>query len=53
MAATLLARMFRSTPGVGICNRSAVSRASIFNLSGDDADVSLESPYRRGVLKLT
>jgi hypothetical protein len=53
MAAMSLARMFQSTPGVGTCSRSAVSRASFFNLSGGDADVSLETLYRRGVLKFT
>jgi hypothetical protein len=45
--------MFRSAPGVRACGRSAVSRASFFDLSGGDADMSLETPYCRSVLKLT
>jgi hypothetical protein len=53
IATTSLARMFRFTPGVGACDRSAVSRVSFFNLSGGDADMSLETPYHMSVLKLT
>jgi hypothetical protein len=39
LAATSLARTFRSAPGVGTCYRYVVSRPSFFDLSGDDADV--------------
>jgi hypothetical protein len=48
-----LARMLQSASRVRACDRSAVSRASFFNLSGGDADMSLETSYCRSVLKLT
>jgi hypothetical protein len=38
-----LARTLRSTPGVGTCCRSAVSRTSFFDLCSCDADVGLET----------
>jgi hypothetical protein len=41
-----LVRTFRSTSGVGTCCRSTISRASFLNLSGGDADISLETSYR-------
>jgi hypothetical protein len=53
VATTSLARMFRHALGVRACGQSAVSRASFFDLSGGDADVSLETPYCRSILKLT
>jgi hypothetical protein len=42
LAATSLARMFRSTPKVGTCCGSAVSRTSFFDLCSGDANVGLE-----------
>jgi hypothetical protein len=52
VAAMLLVRTFRSTSGVGACCRSTVSRASFFNLSGGDMDISLETSYRRSIFKV-
>jgi hypothetical protein len=49
---TLLSRGFRLTPGVGTCCHSNVSSASFFNLSGGDADIRLETSYRKSILKL-
>jgi hypothetical protein len=43
LAATSLARTFRSTPGVGACCGSAVSRTSFFDLSSGDSNVGLET----------
>jgi hypothetical protein len=51
-AATSLVRTFQSTSGVGTCCRSTISRAYFFNLSGSDADISLETSYCRSILKL-
>jgi hypothetical protein len=42
LAATSLVRTFRSTPGVGTCCRSAVSRASFFDLCSGDVNVGLK-----------
>jgi hypothetical protein len=42
LAAMSLARTFRSTPGVGTCCRSAVSRASFFDLCSGDVNVGLK-----------
>jgi hypothetical protein len=53
IATTLLVKMFCPASGVRACNRSAVSRASFFDLSGDNADMCLKTPYCRSVLKLT
>jgi hypothetical protein len=47
-----LMRTFRSTPRVRTCCRSTITRASFFNLSGGDADVSLETSYHRIIFKL-
>jgi hypothetical protein len=52
VATTSLARMFQSSPGVGTCGRSAVSRASFFDLSSGDAEVGLETSYYRSVFEL-
>jgi hypothetical protein len=46
LAATSLARTFRSTPRVGTCCGSAVSRTSFFDLRGGDANVGLETSDR-------
>jgi hypothetical protein len=53
VAMASLARMFRSTPRVGTCGRSAVSRTSFFDLCSGDAEVGLETSYYRGVSELT
>jgi hypothetical protein len=47
-----VARMFRSTPGVRTCCRSAVSRASFFVLGSDDANVSLKMSDRRRIFEV-
>jgi hypothetical protein len=47
-----LARMLRSTSGVGICCGSTVSRTSFFNLSSCDADVSLEASDHWGIFEV-
>jgi hypothetical protein len=52
LAATSLARTFRSTPGVGTCYGSAVSRTSFFALGSGDADLGLKTAYRRRVFKV-
>jgi hypothetical protein len=52
LAATSLARTFRSTVGVGTFCGSAVPRTSFFDLSGDDADVGLKTSYRRRIFKV-
>jgi hypothetical protein len=46
-------RMLRFAPGIRACIRSAVSRASFFNLSGGDAEVGLETSHYRSVFELT
>jgi hypothetical protein len=46
LATTSLARTFRSTPGVGTCCGSAVSRTSFFDLSSGDANIGLETSDR-------
>jgi hypothetical protein len=53
VATTLLVWMFRPDPRVRSCGQSALSRASLFDLSGGDADVGLETSYCRSILKLT
>jgi hypothetical protein len=52
IAAASLARTFRSTPGVGTCCRSTVSRASFFNMSSGDTDISLKTSYHRSILEV-
>jgi hypothetical protein len=52
LAATSLARTFRSTPGVGTCCGSAVSWTTFFDLSSADADVGLNTSYRRRIFKV-
>jgi hypothetical protein len=41
-----LARTFRSTPGVGACCGSVVSRTSFFDLCSGDANVGLNTSDR-------
>jgi hypothetical protein len=48
----LLARMFRSTPGVGTCCGSAVSKTSFFNLGGGNTEVSLKTSYRQRIFEV-
>jgi hypothetical protein len=47
-----LVRMFRSAPGVGTCRGSTISRTSLFNLSGGNTDVNLETPYRKRIFEM-
>jgi hypothetical protein len=49
LATTSLARMLRSTSGVGIC---CVSRTSFFNLSSCDVDISLEASDHWGIFEV-
>jgi hypothetical protein len=53
IAMTSLARVFRSALGVRACSRSTISSTSFFDLSGGDANMSLEAPYCRSVFELT
>jgi hypothetical protein len=52
LATTSLARMFRSTPGVGICRRPTISGTSFFNLGGGDTNISLKTSYRRRIFEV-
>jgi hypothetical protein len=52
LAMTLLARTLRSASGVGTCCGFAVSGTSFFDLSGCNADVSLEAPDHWGIFEL-
>jgi hypothetical protein len=47
-----LARMFRSAPRVGTCCRFTISRASFFDLSSSDADVSLKTSYHQRIFEV-
>jgi hypothetical protein len=44
LATTSLSRALRSSSGIGACRRSAVSRASFFDLSSCNTDIGLETP---------
>jgi hypothetical protein len=46
LAATSVERAFRSTPGVGTCYGSTVSRTSFFDLGGGNTNVGLETSDR-------
>jgi hypothetical protein len=52
LAVTSLVRTFRSTPGIGTCCGSTVPRTSFFNMSDDDADVSLKTSYHRRIFEV-
>jgi hypothetical protein len=52
LAATSLARTFRSTPGVGTCCGSAISWTSFFDLDGGDANVGLKMSDRQRVFEV-
>jgi hypothetical protein len=51
LAATSLARTFRSTPGVRTCCGSAVSRTSFFDQCSGDTNVVLKALYRRRIFE--
>jgi hypothetical protein len=51
IATASLARMFQSTPGLGTCGQSAVSRTSFFVLCNGDVEVGMETLYYRGSLR--
>jgi hypothetical protein len=52
LAATSLARTFRSTSGVGTCCTSAVSTTSFFDLCSGDANVGLKTSNRWRILEV-
>jgi hypothetical protein len=52
LAATSLARTFRSAPRVRACYGSAISRTSFFDLSDGDADIGLKTSYRRRIFEV-
>jgi hypothetical protein len=52
LAATSLVGTFRSTPGVGTCYGSAVSRTYFFNLGSGDMNIGLETSDRWRIFKV-
>jgi hypothetical protein len=52
LAATSLARMFRSALGVGNCCGSTVPRTSFFDLCSGDIDVGFKTSYRRRIFEV-
>jgi hypothetical protein len=52
LTVTSLTRTFRSTPGVGTCYGSAVSRTSFFDLGCGDTNVSSKTSDRRRIFEV-
>jgi hypothetical protein len=48
----LLVGTFRSTPGVGTCCGSTVSRTSLFDLGGGDTNVGVKMSDRRRIFEV-